>query len=381
MLGKTNISALQEGAIVEDIADYRWIEQQAGINGNFVQAVFKNNYLIGITTNGNIVYSTDGELWQKSIPEYNDIKLNDVEWDGTRFLISGSYKEGGIEKALLLSTADFSDYEKIDITALFPNTITNASELLYVYPENGKYILVAKDAGVTNEIMNIALHKLYGDLKSTFVHTRIKNGTGDYAVRFAKNSSRSTISFSVSNYEYRFEITGDRVREIKEISGGNGTFVGSGTTFECKDIFYFFNKAALSKRELLKYIDESNEIILSTGINWSFTDAVYYDECELFINQHNMLIVRKGENISEKTLDDMIEIAPEKSIVCIEKAFGRLYIFGNQGVILKSTNEVNNEEGILVQHLSAQQALAESKRYTDEQIAALAARVKALEEA
>lgn len=380
MLGKTNISALQEGAIVEDIADFRWLEQQAGISGNFVQAVFKNNYLIGITANGNIVYTTDGESWEKSVPEYNDIKLSDVEWDGTRFLISGSYKEDGTEKALLLSTTDFSRYEKIDIAALFPSTITSASELVYVYPENGKYVLVAKDARTDSSII---LHKLYGDLKSTFTHQKIKNGTGAYSVSFAKNSSRSIISLCIGNYEYRFAITADRLEEtLSHYSNYSGdSYADMGVAFECKDVLYFFNKASSAKRELMKYVDESNNSILTTGINWSFTDGVYFDECELFINQHDMLIVKKGEKISEKTLDDMIEIVPEKTITCIEKAFGRLYIFGNQGLILKSTNEVNNEEGILVQYLSAMQALAESKRYTDEKIAALEARVKALEEA
>ena len=63
----------------------------------------------------------------------------------------------------------------------------------------------------------------------------------------------------------------------------------------------------------------------------------------------------------------------------IEKAFGQLFIFGNQGLILKSTNEVNNKEAIAVQHLSAKQALAQSKIYTNEQVASLEARIAALE--
>ena len=378
MLGKTNITALQEGAIVDDIADFRWLEQQAGVNGNFVQAVFKNNYLIGITANGNIVYSTDGDSWEISIPEYNDIKLNDVEWDGARFLISGSYKEDDAEKALLLSTTDFSSYEKIDIDSLIGSL--KITELIYVYPENGKYILAAIDH-YDDGLKRTTLYKLYGDMKSEFTYSKVKYETGNYSISFAKNSSKQIISLCFELYEYNYALTSNSVYDVGGFyhNSSGYSFVGMGKAFECKDFLYFFSNHYKSNNNLTKYVDESNKSIVSTGINWSFTDAVYFNECEIFINDHNMLIVRKGEKIGDKTLDDMVEIVAEKSISCIEKAFGRLYVFGNQGVILKSTNEVNNEEGILVQQLSAKQALAESKRYTDEKIAALEARVAALE--
>ena len=75
----------------------------------------------------------------------------------------------------------------------------------------------------------------------------------------------------------------------------------------------------------------------------------------------------------------MIEIAPELTMNCITKAFGQLYIFGNQGVILKSSVETNNEEVIIVQAISAKKALLDSKKYTDERYAALEERIAALE--
>lgn len=78
-------------------------------------------------------------------------------------------------------------------------------------------------------------------------------------------------------------------------------------------------------------------------------------------------------------MDDLIEIAPELTMNCITKAFGQLYIFGNQGAVLKSSVETNNESSIMVQALSAKKALAEAKKYTDEQFAVLEARIAALE--
>ena len=92
-----------------------------------------------------------------------------------------------------------------------------------------------------------------------------------------------------------------------------------------------------------------------------------------------MLIVKKGESIADKTLDDLIEIAPELTMNCITKAFGQLFIFGNQGAVLKSSVETNNENAIAVQTLSAKKALSDAKQYTDEQYALLEARIEALE--
>lgn len=91
MLGKTNISTLSEGAIVTEIEDFKWIQIQSGIYGNFVKAVCKNGYLAAITADGTVVYTTDGEVWQTSVLEYEDCKLNDIYWDGSRFILVGSY--------------------------------------------------------------------------------------------------------------------------------------------------------------------------------------------------------------------------------------------------------------------------------------------------
>lgn len=120
-------------------------------------------------------------------------------------------------------------------------------------------------------------------------------------------------------------------------------------------------------------------MLMSSGINYMFVDGVYFNGCELFINNHEMLVVKKGESIADKTLDDLIEIAPELTMNCVTKAFGQLFIFGNQGAILKSSVETNNEEAITVQTISAKKALADAKKYTDEKYVALEARIVALE--
>ena len=89
--------------------------------------------------------------------------------------------------------------------------------------------------------------------------------------------------------------------------------------------------------------------------------------------------MRKGESIAEKTIGDMLEIAPEMQMNCISKAFGRLYVFGNQGLILESSTETGNEAGIAVQTISAKKALADAKAYTDARYAELEDRIAALE--
>ena len=115
MLGKTNITTLSESAIVTEVEDFKWIQMQSGVYGNFVKAIYKNDYLVAITADGTIVYTTDGEVWQTSVLEYKDCKLNDIEWDGSRFLLAGRYFEETEENALLLSTNDFMSYVKKEL--------------------------------------------------------------------------------------------------------------------------------------------------------------------------------------------------------------------------------------------------------------------------
>ena len=171
-----------------------------------------------------------------------------------------------------------------------------------------------------------------------------------------------------------YKLEKDGLKPVLENNVSNRLYV-----FESKDEFYYMGLTESHKYELRKILPTLETTLISSNINWMFSDGVYYNGCQLFINNHSMLIVKKGESIGEKTLDDLVEIAPEATMTFIEKAFGQLFIFGNQGLILKSTNEVNNKEAITVQHLSAKQALAQSKIYTNEQVASLEARIAALE--
>lgn len=120
-LGKTNITALSEGAIVTEIEDYKWVQMQAGITGNFVKAIYKNDYLAAITADGTVAYTTDGEVWQTFTPEYEGCRFNDIYWDARRYIIVGSYEftdtssNKKYQRGLILTTSDFSVYEKAEI--------------------------------------------------------------------------------------------------------------------------------------------------------------------------------------------------------------------------------------------------------------------------
>lgn len=95
MLGKTNITTLSEGAIVTEIEDYNWIQVQSGVFADFVAAIFKNGYLVAITADGTVVYTTDGEAWQTHMLEYENCRLNDIDWDGNDFVLAGGYINNG----------------------------------------------------------------------------------------------------------------------------------------------------------------------------------------------------------------------------------------------------------------------------------------------
>ena len=145
MLGKTNINTLTEGTIVTEIENYRWIQMKSGIFSDFVKAIYKNDYLAAITADGKVVYTTDGEVWTVSVLEYEDCRLHDIDFDGSQFILVGSYlleeysDPDFSREGLILVTSDFNFYEKKNI--MFNSGV--AVDYLAVYPQNGKYIVVA----------------------------------------------------------------------------------------------------------------------------------------------------------------------------------------------------------------------------------------------
>ena len=365
MLGKTNITALQEGAVVTEIKNYSWIQQAVETNSDFIRVTFINNYLIGITGAGSIVYTRDGEVWSVSKPEYNEVLINDVDWDGSRFIVAGRYSDDSGEKIpLLLQTTDFKDYEKIDITPLLPeDTEALVYEVFCVYPENEKYILTVN---IDNKI-----GALYGDLKNSFEINNSPYSTysldADYSISIAKNSAQSILCYCGSSDMIGYSITKDGISATidKDANYSGLSLIGGLTALECKDILYFVGNNSYANYEVTKFVDNNNYSSVTTDIYWKFSDGVYFDKCEIFINNHDMLIIGGGEKLGDKTLDDLIEISPEQTMTCIEKAFGKLFIFGKKGLILKSNEGATTNEGLLVQTLSAKQALADANTYTD----------------
>ncbi len=399
MLGKTNITTLTEGAVVTEIEDYNWIQMQSGIYGNFAKAVYANDYLAAITADGTIAYTKDGEVWQTSTLEYEECKLNDIYWDGRRFIIVGNYSfadttlNKNYKRGLIVTTLDFSTYEKVEIpneTDLNDNGLGYwISEYFGIYAENSKYYILGikmTKGNVNNSVKETTyLCRFAGNLENKWeeliIHEfevlnpllSVDNNLNKFMVscsgRFKNGSSTSYINgiYVVNSYEK------------KEIEINNSSTNLLTPVFECKNELYYMRLYSEDNYVLSKVIDSDEKMVLSRDINFGFVDGIYFNSCLIFLNNHEMMVVKKGENFADKTIDDLIEISPELTMNCITKAFGQLYIFGNQGAILKSSVETNNEEAIVVQTLSAKKALADAKQYTDEKYATLEARITALE--
>lgn len=153
MLGKTNITTLSEGAIVTEIEDFKWIQMQSGVHGNFVKAIYQNGYLAAITADGTVVHTTDGEVWQTSVPEYEDCKLDDIEWDGSRFILVGSHTVTTGERestfGLILATDNLSSFSKVSMQSdddeydTVRNSYKYDQEYYAVHIQNGRYYILA----------------------------------------------------------------------------------------------------------------------------------------------------------------------------------------------------------------------------------------------
>lgn len=372
MLGKTNINTLKESTIVTEIEDYRWIQMQSGVFGDFVKAIYQNGYLAAITANGKVVYTVDGEVWNTYVFEYEDCELNDIEWDGSRFILAGNYRNADERQTGLLAiTSDFVSYEKKEITS----EQGDVRNYYAVYTKKNGYIVFVSFAN--------GVYVCIGNMEDEWKSDGILAGA-QRALSIAKNSREIIVGGTAGTGNYStynvVRIVGDTaqyylVRTLSTINYVDKVI----NVFEIKDELYYISMLKDDKFRFARLLNSGEDMLISSEINFMFVDGVYFNECLLFINSHEMLIVKKGESIEDKTLDDLIEIAPEFTMNCITKAFGQLYIFGNRGVILRSSAETDNEEAIAVQTLSAKKALAEARIYTDERYAELEARVAALE--
>lgn len=376
MLGKTNITALKESTLVTEIEDYNWIQMQSGMNGNIKNAIFSNGCLVGISEDNRIIYTTDGEDWNIVALELSTYTLEDLAWDGSKFVFVGSQTKENIVYGLIVTTTDFKAFDIKPEVTYYEGTNTR---LWGIYVKNNKCILLGFYCGGGNRYYNTAF-SLIGDLKTWEYNTTFSksNNYGNSGHIFqCKGSIAKNTSGFIIFVKFPNDSNGVRSYNQELYTSEDGiTFTSRGyrlkdeeiTVFENKDILFYMHFHSEYSYALVKIINNTETANLCIDQNFMFKDGVYFNGCQLFINSHDMLIVKKNESISEKTVNDLKEIAPEATMNCITKAFGKLYIFGNQGLILKSTTETNNEEVIAVQTLSAKKALAEAKKYVDDKL-------------
>lgn len=321
-----------------EIENTIWVQMPSGTYSNFIKAICKNGYPVAITADGTVVYSFDGESWEKSKPGYKDCTFTDIDWDGERFLITGSYvNEESNTVGLLLATEDFKEYTKIDI----PNSENTYAAYYAVYPVNGKYTVVALRKGTGNNKDSVRIY--IGDFSGGEWNERVFGDnilSAIYSVRVIKNSTGILVYFNgrisdpVSYYReyiYGLNEVGDSRKLIENVSNNEYSL------FECKDTVYYFSYRESGNYQITKVLDPTGTEVVSSGQNFAFVGGVYFNKQEVFINARSMLVVKTGEKMGDKTVDDLIEISPETAMSCITKAFGRIYIFGNRGLILKSS--------------------------------------------
>lgn len=391
MLGKTNITTLSEGVVATEIEDFNWIRMQLGINGNFVKAIYENGCLAAITADGKVAYTNDGEAWQTSDLKYENCKLEDIDWDGNQFLLVGSYKDtvertdgtsGEYELGFISMTVDFTSFEYIgaDTTGInLENSYNYYSKYYAVYPGNGKLVVFAMNRSRFNASSMIltSLDMLVGDTGGSLQkHAVIENRyMGEIFV--GKNSQGVLVTNASGATGYTYMIDGNTLMIAKknEVSGITSKL----HVFECKDELYYSSVSDSLTYRFVKVLPSGGEILMSDDINYGFVDGVYFNKCSIFINNHEMLILKKAESVADKSLADLIEIAPENTMTCITKAFGQIFAFGNRALVLRSSTDGSSEETLLLQSISGKKALLEAKIYTNQLYGQLEARIAALE--
>lgn len=392
MLGKTNITTLSEGGTATEVEDFSWIKMESGTYADIEKAICENGYLAALTADGSVLFTKDGEYWETMKPDYTDCRLNDITWDGRRFLLVGSCKDDTVNTddtvGLVLATADFRTVEKLQLLEeklQLPEYASGqyCAEYFAVLPQNGKYVLVSRGG---KQLYLVVTDFINAITSCAAVKTGVTNPRKFLKVSTAKNADTIIVYTYV---EWASGANTAYAQVVVKIKDGESSPLRltlpntSGVVaavFECKSVLYVQFLIAVSSKYPLYRITESGETgSVSEEQNYMFRNGVYFGGCQLFINSHDMLIVRKNENIADKTVDDLIEIAPEDTMEFVLKAFGQLYIFGKRGLILKSSAEASEPNTVLVQTLSAKRALGEAKSYADAKYRELEERIARLE--
>lgn len=404
MLGRTNIMTIEEGTIASDVEEYKWINAAINdITGTFVKAIFNNSILVGITKDGTIAYSMDGENWETArLDLEGNYELNDIFFDGNRYIMVGGYQSDktigeviyeNVYTGMIVTTEYFKDFQII----LDSNTDKSSSLYWTIRMDNGKYNIhctrynLLADKTLTTIFNMTELSGSLDSLKETKIQeirsvnlTWVKNFLEICNIRQVKRSGSYLVylkqyspSQSLCTHEIQTITDNGIYNYIKQESNSDLTDIAS--IFECKDSLYYCMRNENYNYEFGKIIGEKENVVLTTNTNYLFIDGIYYNNDELFINDHQMLVIRKGESITDKTIEDLLDITYDFSMTAIVKAFEKIYIFGTGGNILISSEDVNSEDALAVKTMSARKALYDANAYTDIKISDLETRVAALE--
>lgn len=400
MLGDTNITAISENTLVTEIENYSWIAQESGAAGNIIKAIFVNNMLAAVTGAGEVIYTNDGETWKISETNIAESSFADIIWAGERYVIVGS--EG--TKGLLITSADLKEFTKIDLsnnpyvsTTSGPTSAHDATKIFGITFGNKMYTIF----GISDSKSGFHLLSWSGkELDSLVFESHGNSGNGYQGVNgyiaknslgcaiYTKSAYRGTSSTAYPNEAHRAYV----IYDMGSFNGLVSKFVEDDhakllNVFEVKDELYMQYLKSDFSYQLVKISTNGTEVfVMNTGNNFGFVDGIYYNNCQVFFNTHDMLVVKKGESIADKTVNDLIEITYDGTITYAVKAFDKIFLFGNSGMVLASSDEEKSNEALAVSTMSARKALYDANKYTDNQLsglkeslAVLAARVDILE--
>lgn len=192
-------------------------------------------------------------------------------------------------------------------------------------------------------------------------------GSSDYA--YPEQRFSHALMLALSNAEAR---KGGTINE-QYTKVNNATQYYSKVGFNPIDGVYFNNKY---------YLISKNEIVNFDKINNRTYSPYIGPEQPLLSGNDDSGSAADLEKVREdikKFEERTFNISPENTQRKIEKAFGNIYIFGDNGYILKSSSEATSGDIAVLQYISARSALEQAKSYSDAKIKALEQRVMVLE--
>lgn len=382
MLGKTNLLFVAEDEQLDLSFNPQYILTSS--SSDILKIEYINNLFFAYTGDDKVLYGSD-------INNLQTLKKDGSPFPATYIIYKNNayymiVKEQSTEKVVVYKTTNLSTFEEITIRNASSETIgavtLTAGALLLTSDNRIAMLYTIKTSNYTHtRLVIVDTLEGFSHGADNFIELNTYIETGCDKTYMLKD--RIVNMYSVDN-TYIITLDGTVKSALPFTTYAAGYFF---YTASYRDIGTMSSNSKLAVYYSLNGVDyQAVHLDISTYSNNVLTETKFfeYDGNIVMYYPDKIAITSTPKGLVEAT-KNAIPVEMDYKIKTVVSLYKDDYVYlgGTGGIIIKAKldyTDTTRPDITLLKILSAKQALAEAKRYTDEKIAALEARVKTLEE-